>query len=271
MTFEDKLNEAISLNNSLLCIGLDPNPENLKGFKNQFDFNKAIIGKTADLVCCYKPQIAFYAAAGLQGIEDLKKSIDYIHKNLPQVPVILDAKRGDVPSTSQMYVKEVFDVFGADATTVNPYCGFDSLVPFFERKNRGVFVICRTSNASAVDFQDLKVGESQVYVKVAHQIINWSKKYPNVYLEIGATWPGEIGVLRNMTKDMVFLVAGVGAQGGDLEGTLKNGLITHPLSSSSTRGSKLGLIISASRSIIYSSSPRSAAQKLKDEINKYRT
>ena len=260
MNFQDKLDKAVFANNSLVCIGLDPDFTKSKKGQSQFEFNKTIIDQTASLVCAFKPQIAFYAAAGLKGLEDLKKTIEYIHEKYSQIPVILDAKRGDVGHTSLMYVQEVFDVFGADAVTVNPYCGFDSIEPFFKRSDRGVFVICRTSNPSAGDFQDLMVGNESLYVKVAKQIISWNGKYPNVFLEIGATWPSEVGVLRKLTENIPFLVAGIGAQGGDLQNTLKNGL----------RKDGTGLIISSSRGIIYAQNPKLAAQKLKDEVNKYR-
>lgn len=258
MNFKDKLEKAIVENQSLLCVGLDPDPENPKS-RNQFLFNKKIIDQTANLVCCYKTQIAFFAAAGLKGLTDLKKTINYI-KTAYQMPVILDAKRGDVENTSQMYAKEAFDFFNADAVTVNPYLGTDSLVPFFERKERGVFVITRTSNPGAVDFQDLKVGHVPLYLKIAQMVVRWNKKYSNVFLEIGATWPREIGILRKMAPSMPFLVAGIGAQGGDLKSTLLNGL---------TRDGD-GLIINASRSIIYAQHPALAAKNLRDEINKYR-
>lgn len=260
MNFQEKLDKAIFKNNSLVCVGLDPDPTKLKKGQSQFEFNKNIIDQTADLVCSFKPQFAFYAAANLNGLKDLKKTIDYIHKNYSQIPVILDAKRGDIGHTSQMYAQEVFDVFGADAVTVNPYCGFDSLEPFFKRSERGIYVICRTSNPSAGDFQDLMIGNEPLYVKVAKQIISWNGNYPNVSLEIGATWPDEIGVLRKLTKKIPFLIAGIGVQGGDLQNTLKNGL----------RKDGRGLIISSSRGIIYAQDPKLAAQKLKDEINKYR-
>lgn len=260
MDFLAKLESATNKNNSLLCIGLDPDPKNLLGSKDQFEFNKKIIDKTADLVCTFKPQIAFYSAFGLKGIEDLKKTIDYIHNNCPTIPVILDAKRGDVGHTAEMYTKEVFDFFQADATTVNPYCGFDSVEPFFKRENKGVFIICKTSNPSAADFQDINASGQALYVHIARQVTEWNKRFPNAYIEIGATWPKEIGVLREIAKEIPFLIAGIGAQGGDLGQTLKNGL----------RKDKQGLIISSSRGIIYAQNPRSAALKLRDEINKYR-
>ena len=260
MDFKTKLSKIVKKNNSLLCVGLDPDPEKLQSGKNQFDFNKIIIDTTASIVCCYKPQIAFYAAAGESGLISLKQTVDYIHKNYPDIPVLLDAKRSDVGHTSQMYAKEVFDVYEADAVTVNPYCGFDSLEPFFKREDKGIFVICRTSNPGASDFQDLIIRENPLYVEVAKKIITWSEKYPNVFLEIGATWPQEIGVLRKMATSMPFLIAGIGAQGGDLKSTLENGLTADGQ----------GLIISSSRGIIYAQDPKKSAQNLRDEINKYR-
>jgi len=259
MNFLDKVDAAQLKNNSLVCVGLDPDPAKLPKKLSIFQFNKLIIDQTADLVCCYKPQIAFYAASGIQGLADLQKTIIYI-KDKYQIPVILDAKRGDIGNTSQMYAKEVFDVFDADAVTVNPYCGFDSMLPFLERKERGVIVICRTSNNGAIDFQDLRVNREPLYLKVGRKILTWSKKYPNIMLEIGSTWPKEIYILRKIAPKIVFLIAGIGAQGGDLKLTLKNGL----------RDDKKGLIISASRSIIYAQDPRNSAQALRDEINRYR-
>jgi len=258
--FYDKLSKIITENNSLLCIGLDPDKGKLSEGQDQFQFNKNIIDSTFNVVCCYKPQIAFYSAAGVDGITSLKKTIDYIHKKYPQIPVLLDAKRVDVGHTSQMYAKEVFDYFRADAVTVNPYCGLDSLEPFFKREDKGIFVICRTSNPGAADFQDLKIGINPLYVEVAKKIIDWNKKYPNAYLEIGATWPQEIGVLRKLAPKMPFLIAGIGAQGGDLKGTLENGLTAD----------MRGLIINSSRGIIYNQDPKAAAWDLKNEINKYR-
>ena len=260
MNFQDKLDKAISKNNSLLCVGLDPDFTKLKKGQGQIEFNKTIIDQTAGLVCAFKPQIAFYAAAGLEGLDDLKKTIRYIHENYQNVPVILDAKRGDVGHTSEMYIKEVFDVYGADAVTVNPYCGFDSIEPFFKRSDKGIVVLCRTSNPSAADFQDLKIDGEPLFIKVARKVVDWDKKYKNLLIVVGATYPNEMKMIREIASKMTFLVPGVGSQSGDLENTLKNGL----------RKDGRGLIISSSRDIIYAQDPKLAAQKLKDEINKYR-
>ena len=241
-------------------MGLDPDFTKLKKGQSQFEFNKKIIDQTANLVCAFKPQIAFYAAAGLKGLEDLKKTITYIHENYQNVPVLLDAKRGDVGSTSEMYVKEVFAFLKADAVTINPYLGEDSLEPFLKRRDKGIVVLCRTSNPSATDFQDLKVDGELLFIKVARKILDWDKKYKNLLMVVGATYTNEMKKIREIAPQMTFLVPGVGSQSGDLENTLRNGL----------RKDGTGLIISSSRGIIYAQDPKLAAQKLKDEINKFR-
>lgn len=259
MTFFDKLQKAIDKNNSLLCIGLDPDPQKLAKNKSQFDFNKNIIDQTADLVCCYKLNSAFYLAKGLEGLEGLRRTISYLKKNFPHIPIILDAKMADTETTSEMYAKEAFDYLGADAVTVNPYLGEDALLPFAKHKDKGVIVICRSSNPGARDVQDLKVNGQPLYMEVAKKIVSWNKKYQNLFMVVGCTWPGEMKAIRAVAPNMTFLVPGAGAQGGDLAMTLKNGLV----------GDR-GLIISSSRGIIYDQDPRSAAQKLKDEINSFR-
>lgn len=260
MKFQEKLEKAITQNNSLLCIGLDPDIKKLKRGETQFLFNKLVVDETADFVCAYKPNIAFYAAGGIKGLRDLKKTIDYIHKNYPDVCVILDAKRGDIATTSEMLVKEVFDVFEADAVTVNPYLGEDALVPFFKRYDKGIIILCRTSNPSAGDLQDLKIDGEPLYVKVAKKITSWDKKYKNLLMVVGATYKNELKNIRKIAPDMTFLVPGIGAQGGDLKSTLLYGL----------RKDGKGLIITSTRAIIYDQNPRTATQKLRDEINKYR-
>lgn len=257
MDFKTKLQKAIFKNNSLLCVGLDPDPAKTK---DQFDFGKRIIDQTIDLVCCYKPQVAFYGAAGTKGIENLQKTINYIHGKYKDIPVLLDAKRGDIGSTSEMYAKEAFDFLSADAVTLNPYLGEDALAPFFQRKNKGSFVLCKTSNPSARDFQDLKINNEPIYIKVAKKVVEWDKKYHNLFMVVAATYPNELKQIRQIAPNMTFLVPGIGKQGGDLEEALKNGL----------NQSSQGLIITSSRNIIYALNPRNAALKLRDEINKYR-
>ena len=272
MDFLQKLKHSISKNNSLLSVGLDPDldkiPKHLLAFKCPlFEFNKKIIEATFDLVCAYKPQIAHYSALGLQGLETLLKTLDYLKHDYPEIPIILDAKRADIESTSRLYAKEAFDVFGTDAVTVNPYFGLDSLLPFLQRKGKGIIIICRTSNPSTSDFQDLKVHGEPLYLLVAKKIAEWNKKYHNCLMVIGATWPEQLRKVREIAPDMFFLVPGVGTQGGNLERTLKNGL----------RKDKSGLIIHISRAIMYASkdenfakNARYQAKKIRDLINKYR-
>lgn len=260
MDFKTKLDKAISKNSSLLCVGLDPDPAKPKKGESQFQFNKIIIDATAAFVCAYKPNTAFYEAVGLAGLEDLKSTISYIKQNYPLIPVILDAKRGDIGNTSQAYANAAFDFWQADAVTVNPYMGLDSLEPFFRQKDRGVIILCRTSNPSSVDFQELSVNGQPLYIKTAQKIVQWNKKYKNLLMVVGATDPTQIKRIRRVAGDMTFLVPGIGAQSGDLEKVCQNGLLKNGR----------GLVISASRSIIYAQDPAKEAENIKDEINKYR-
>lgn len=272
MTFIQKLESAIATNNSLLCIGLDPVmdklPKHLLETDDPFlEFNKSIINTTHNLVCAFKPQIAHYEAEGAKGLETLQKTIDYIKSAYPSIPIILDAKRGDIGSTSDEYAKAAFDVLGVDAITVNPYLGGDALEPFLKRVNKGVIILCRTSNPGASDFQDLQVGNEPLYVQVAKKIVEWNKQYTNCLMVIGATWPEQLKTVREIAPDMFFLVPGIGTQGGDVEKTLQAGL----------RPDKSGLIIHSSRGILYASSEpdfaeiaREKAEELRNQINTYR-
>jgi|SRR3989344_1027611 len=272
MNFLYNLVLSIKKNNSLLCVGLDTDFEKLpqsirKVHEPIFAFNKSIIDATADLVCCYKIQIAYYASLGIPGIQALMQTVHYIHTNYPDLPVILDAKRADIGETSEKYVQEVFDSFEADAATVNPYLGKDSLLPFLQRREKGVIVLCRTSNKGAKDFQDLPINGEPLYMHVAKEIVSWHKEFGNCLMVVGATWPEELRKIRELAPEMFFLVPGVGAQGGDLEQTLKAGL----------RNDKSGLIIHSARSILYASDGDDFAQKareetikLRDQINSYR-
>lgn len=272
MNFLQKLEKAIQKNNSLLCIGLDPDisklPKHLiSAYDPIFEFNKQIIEQTHDLVCAYKPQIAYYSALGIPGIKALQKTIEYISKQYSSIPVILDAKRGDIGSTAKQYAKEAFDFLKADAVTVNPYLGFDSLEPFLKRKNKGVIILCRTTNPSAADFQDLKINGEHLYAVVAKKIIKWHKIYNNCLMVVGATWPKQLEKIRRLAPDMFFLVPGIGAQKGDLEKTLLYGLTKE----------KSGLIINVSRTVLYASNSadfpqkaREASVSLMQEINQYR-
>lgn len=273
MNFQQKLEKAIKKNKSLLCIGLDTDinkiPKQLLEKEDPvFEFNKTIIDNTNNLVCCYKLNIAYYSAEGLKGLESLIKTINYIHDKYIDIPVILDAKRADVGHTSEAYAREVFEQINTDSVTVNPYFGLDSVEPFLKYKDKGIIVLCRTSNPGAGDFQDLIIDGEPLYIKVAQKITEWNKKHGNCLMVVGATWPEEMKKIRKIAPNMFFLVPGIGTQGGDLENTLKNGLTKE----------KSGLIIHSARAIIYASSNKDFAEKarvkakqLRDSINKYRT
>ena len=261
MGFSQKLDKAILINDSLLCINLDPDPEKISGI-DIFEFNKLIIDETYDLVCCYKLNSAFYEAEGAEGISQLKKTVDYIHQKDPGIPVILDGKRGYNGNTNIAYSKFAFDYIGADGLTLQPYLGYESLTPFFKWTEKGFFILCRTSNPGARELQDLEVASSKkpLYLHLAEQIAtSWDQNY-NVMLVVGATYPEELQKVRKVVGEMTILVPGIGAQGGDLEKTLEYGL----------NKDKKGLIIAVGRSIIYSEKVREEAKLMRDEINRYR-
>ena len=270
MNFIAKLELAQQKNNSLLCVGLDPVLERLpiscRRDKEPFlSFNRALIEATADLVCAYKPQIAHYAACGAE--VELLATIRYLKENYPDIPVILDAKRGDIGSTAEKYAIEAFERYQADAVTVNPYLGGDSLEPFLGYAEKGVIILCRTSNPGGADLQGLMVDGEALYLKLAHLAAGeWNKK-GNILLVVGATWPAELARVREIVGKIPLLVPGIGAQGGDLKAVLDAGL--------DSRG--LGLVINSSRGIIYAGSgvdfadaSRQAALALRDEINRHR-
>jgi orotidine-5'-phosphate decarboxylase len=261
--FVNKLLEAARRNRSLLCVGLDPDPQKLP-VKDVFEFNKAIIDATSDLVCAYKPNLAFYEALGIRGLQALKKTIAYIPAD---IPIIGDAKRGDIGNTASAYAKSLFGYFKFDAVTVNPYLGYDSIEPFLQYKDKGVFVLCRTSNHSAADFQDLMDNSGmRFYQSVAIRAREWNKEN-NIGLIVGATYPGELKEIRKMCPDMVLLMPGIGAQGGDLELSVKYGV-----DASSEKA-----VIVAARQVLYASqgpdyaqAARKAAKDLRDRINQFR-
>ena len=257
-SFFEKLASVVNQNDSLLCVGLDPRPELIPN-GDLLAFNQRIVEDTADLVCAYKPNIAFYEAQGMEGLEALQRTIKHIHRET-NVPVILDAKRGDIGSTAEAYARAVFEVWQADAVTVNPYLGYDSLLPFTEHRDKATFVLCHTSNPGTKDFQTLSVGNHQLYQTVAQRVTEWNTA-GNLGLVVGATYPGELETIRCIAPDMWLLVPGIGAQGGDLEATLSNGL----------RVDGSGIIINSSRAITFTESPRAAASRLRDRINDIRS
>ncbi len=271
MTFMEKLSAAWKKNNSLVCIGLDPDlkkmPECVTSRKYPiFEFNKAIVDATASDVCCYKPQAAYYA--GQDADDQLLMTMEYLRKNYPEIPVILDAKRADIGNTTQMYALEAFGRYGADAVTVNPYMGMDALKPFLDYADKGVVVLCRTSNKGAKEIQELKLENGMELYKHVAALISGPWNYNgNTMLVAGATFPQELGEIRRIVGTAPLLVPGIGAQGGDLEGVLKYGLTED----------KTGLVINSSRGIIYASSGSDFAEKaaaacreLKDAINRHR-
>jgi len=270
MIFMQALRNRWSTANSLVCVGLDPEPAkfpaHLRGAPDAvFEFNRAIIDATADLVCCFKPQIAHFAA--LRAEDALEKLIAHIHENHPGIPVILDAKRGDIGSTAANYVIEAFDRYRADAVTVNPYLGRDSVQPFLDRADKGVIVLCRTSNPGAGDLQDLNVDGRPLYQHVAEKVAREWNGHGNCALVVGATWPQQLREVRDIVGDLPLLVPGVGAQGGDVEQMVAN----------AKTSDGHGLMISSSRAILYAgdgenfaAAARTATLDLRDSINRYR-
>lgn len=261
MSFQNRLDNAAEKNNSLLCVGLDIDlsklpPEYLSKQDPIFSYNKMIVESTKDLVCCYKPNIAFYEMYGIYGLQSLIKTIEYIPDS---IPVILDAKRGDVGHTAQAYAKSCFEIYKADAVTVNPYLGYDSLKPFIENKDKGIFVLCLTSNSGYRDFQNSGEDAVPLFKNVALHVKEWNI-YGNCGLVVGATNAQQLKEIREISGDMPILIPGVGAQGGDLEQSVKFGITKN----------KNRAIINSSRGIIFAEDPGAAAKKLRDEINKYR-
>ncbi|MHC1480148.1 orotidine-5'-phosphate decarboxylase [Frateuria aurantia] len=267
MSFIQDLNAAWGRQNSLLCVGLDPEPSQfpavLAGHPDPvFAFCKAIVDATAGHACAFKPQIAHFAALAAE--DALARLIAYIHEAHPGIPVILDAKRGDIGSTAARYAVEAFDRYQADAVTLNPYLGRDSAEPFLDRADKGVILLCHTSNPGAADLQDLDVGGLPLYQHVAKIIADAWNYNGNCALVTGATWPGQLGEVRQLVGAMPLLVPGIGAQGGDVAEVIRHGCTADGL----------GLMISSSRAIIYAGSGEDyalaagrAARDLKDLIN----
>jgi orotidine-5'-phosphate decarboxylase len=270
MTFTEQLAAAWRTNDSLLCVGLDPDPAKFPaGLKGRDDaileFCTAIVDATADLVCCFKPQIAYFAARRAE--DQLEALIAYIHEKYPGVPVILDAKRGDIGSTAEQYAVEAFARFKADAVTVNPYMGRDSVEPYLAYPDKGVILLCRTSNAGGSDLQFLDVGGEKLYERVARLAAGTWNTTGQIALVVGATFPAEIARVREIVGDMPLLVPGIGAQGGDIEATVNAG----------KTAKSTGLMINSSRAILYAgqgddfaAAARTAAQETRVAINRFR-
>ena len=278
-TFGDRLIDAARANDSLLCVGLDPvrarfpdplddEPDVTRAIVS---FNAGVIAATSDLVCAYKPNLGFYLAYGAAGVVALEETRGLIPAH---IPIILDAKVGDIGSTAEAYATGYFDTWGFDAITVNPYLGEDSLAPFLSRHDRGVVVVCKTSNPGSADLQNLTLdahyGQQPLYLMVADRVAGWTERWPaTLGLVVGATYPDELAEVRLRCPDAPILLPGIGAQAGDLDASLRAGL--------DRRG--LGLIVSASRSVLYAGTiqgadwtvaVRTEAMRLRDEINAVR-
>jgi orotidine-5'-phosphate decarboxylase len=266
MNFVEKLVSASRRNKSLLCVGLDTEPSLIPNYFSVSEFNRQIIDATKDLVCAYKPNLGFYEAQGIEGMEILEETVRYIPKD---IPVIADAKRGDIGNTAKGYAKAIFEIFGFDAVTVSPYLGLDSLEPFTAYAEKGIFVLCRTSNPGAMDFQSLECetenGKRPLYEIIALKVSELNTN-GNVGLVVGATYPEELRVIRELQPDMPFLIPGIGAQGGDIEKTVRYG--------TDRQGEKA--VINSSRQILYASrgndfaeAARKAAEETRNSINRY--
>ena len=274
--FTEQLAHAWSSQESMLCVGLDPDPKqfpaSIKGKGGAIlAFCREIVDATADLVCAFKPQIAYFAAHGAE--DQLAQLIDHIHRQHPQVPVILDSKRGDIGSTAQQYAIEAFDRYQADAVTVNPYMGFDSIEPYLKYANKGVIALCRTSNPGGSDLQFLEVNEKGstdkelLYQRVARLASSQWNKTGQLGLVVGATFPEEIAKVREIVGEMPLLIPGIGAQGGDIPATVQAGRVANAPGT--------GMIINSSRAILYASqdgnfadAARQAAIATRDALRK---
>lgn len=274
MTFIDKLSAAWTAHDSLLCVGLDPDiakfPAHLRDRPDAiFAFCKEIIDATADTACAFKPQIAYFAALAAE--DQLEAICAYLRESYPLIPIILDAKRGDIGATAEQYAREAFERYGADAVTVNPYMGFDSIAPYMEWKDRGAIVLCRTSNPGGSDLQFLNVDGMPLYQHVARLVAEKWNTNGQCGLVVGATFPAELAQVRGIVGDMPLLVPGIGAQGGDIQATVQAG----------RTGTGAGMMINSSRAILYAKpdekagenfaqAARRVALETKDAINRFR-
>ena len=264
--------EAKWAEGKFVCVGLDsdilkiprayvPHSKYMSAGEVQLAFNTCIVEETKDIACCYKPNIAFYEALGKDGLHSLREIIFHINEVAPSVPVILDAKRADIGNTNEGYVQMAFDYLKADAITVHPYLGQEALEPFLKLKDKGIFVLCRTSNPGAGEFQDIQLPSgvaTPLYQYIALRVAMFWNKNGNCALVVGATYPEELAKVRRIIGDMPILIPGIGAQGGDLEQTVKAG--------KDSRGR--GMIINSSRGIIFASSGTDFVKAARRETEK---
>ena len=266
MTFIDMLRQAERENGSMLCVGLDPEPgrfpAGLKGDANKiYDFCARIVDATADLAIAFKPQIAYFAAHRAEG--QLERLMEHMRRMAPHVPIILDAKRGDIGSTAEQYAKEAFERYGADAVTLSPFMGFDSIQPYLKYEGKGAFLLCRTSNPGGDDLQNQRLasveGQPLLYEHVARNAQGPWNLNGQLGLVVGATYPAEIDRVRRVAPTVPLLIPGVGAQGGDAEATVKAGWRPDA-----------PIVVSSSRAILYASSGEDYADAARREAIKTR-
>lgn len=274
MSFIEQLTAAWAANNSLLCVGLDPDitkfPAHLQHQPDAiFTFCKAIIDATADTACAFKPQIAYFSA--IRAEDQLEAICAYIRSAHPSIPIVLDAKRGDIGATAEQYAREAYERYGAHAVTMSPYMGWDSVAPYLEWKDRGAIILCRTSNPGGSDLQFMNVEGKPLYQHVARLVAEKWNTNGQCGLVVGATFPEELAQVRNIIGDMPLLVPGIGAQGGDIQATVQAG--------KTANGS--GMMINSSRAILYAkadqaagedfaSAARRVALETRDAINRFR-
>ena len=265
-TFLEMLHNASTRNNSMLCVGLDPEPTRfpaeMQGNPRKiYDFCAAIVDATADLVCAFKPQIAYFAAHGAE--DQLERLMQHIRANAPEVPVILDAKRGDIGSTAEQYAKEAFERYGADAVTLSPFMGFDSVEPYLAYPGKGAFLLCRTSNPGGDDLQNQRLasveGQPLLYEHIAGLVQGPWNKNGQLGLVVGATYPAEIERVRALAPTVPLLIPGVGAQGGDAAATVRAGWRPNG-----------PIIVNSSRAILYASNGADFAAAARREATKTR-
>ena len=266
MTFLDMLHSASTRNNSMLCVGLDPEPTRfpvqMQGNPRKiYDFCAAIVDATADVVCAFKPQIAYFAAHGAE--DQLERLMQHLRANAPQVPVILDAKRGDIGSTAEQYAKEAFERYGADAVTLSPFMGFDSVAPYLAYPGKGAFLLCRTSNPGGDDLQNQRLasvdGQPLLYEHIAGLVQGPWNKNGQLGLVVGATYPAEIERVRALAPTVPLLIPGVGAQGGDAAATVRAGWRPNG-----------PIVVNSSRAILYASNGADFAAAARREAIKTR-
>ncbi len=256
-----KLEARMEARDSLLCVGLDPELSKLPAHLQRephplFAFCREIADATADFACAFKPNTAFFEAHGAHGWEQLAMLFAHLHKTHPELVTICDAKRGDIGSTNRGYVRSIFDDLGADVITLHPYLGREALAPFLERHDKACAILCRTSNPGASEFQDLLLEGQPLWLHVAERVSTEWNTRGNCLLVAGATWPEEMQRIRLAAPELTFLVPGIGAQGGDIEASVRAGL----------RADGKGLILSSSRGILYADNPAQAARATRDTI-----